>query len=106
VSEGWLQALAWADEQELCEAAALVVENGVTVTAEDWRSLSTSERAALTMAQRAHTAALLAMQGREVDGARLYAEVDGGVAAARTMAELATHGVAEGLKAKRAQAGG
>jgi hypothetical protein len=94
----WLQGIASADDCSTAEAAAILVENGVTLTAEDWRTLDTSSRAALTVAKRMAKATALAEQGRDIDAARAYAQIDGGVTAARLMAEAAGRGVAQALR--------
>lgn len=99
---GWLSAIGWADECDLSEAAAAVVENGVVLTAEDWRSLSTQERAALTVARRAARAQTMAEAGDDLGAAAALASVDGGAGVARLMAASAGRGVAEGLKQAKA----
>ncbi len=103
----WLTAISWADRCEVHEAAAVLIENGVSLTAEDWRTLTTAGRAALTVARRAAKAAALFERGNDLDGARAYAQVDGGRTAARLMARAAGEGVARALRqAREAGAGG
>lgn len=99
---GWLYDVACADALEVLEAAALLVENGVALTAEDWRTLSTKERAALTVARRAAKAGALQEAGRDLDAARAYAAIDGGVSAARLMARAAGEGVARAMRERGA----
>lgn len=94
----WLHDIAEADDCEPLEAAAVLVENGVTLSADDWRTLTTRGRALLTVARRAAKAGALYEAGRDLDGARAYAAVDGGVSAARLMARAAGEGVARALK--------
>lgn len=105
---GWLSDLAGADELDLQEAAGLVVENGITLTAEDWRSLGTDERAALTVARRAarDAARALALKdaGDDLAAAAAYVSVDGGRAAARLMAQAAGQGVAEARRQAKSRA--
>ena len=96
---GWLLDLAANDDLDLQEAAALVVENVVTLTAEDWRGLGTEERAALTVARRAARAAALAEAGQDLSAASAYASVDGGLAAARLVARAAGEGVSRARRA-------
>jgi hypothetical protein len=96
----WLQAIASADECSVLESAAVLVENCVTLTAEDWRTLDTASRAALTVARRGAVAGALEGQGRDLDAARAYASIDGGVSAARLMARAAGQGVARALREK------
>lgn len=96
---GWLSDLAAADELDLQEAACLVVENGITLSAEDWRTLGTEERAALTAARRfasvASRSAALADAGQDLGAAAALAPLDGGRSAARLMAQAAGAAVAE-----------
>lgn len=94
---GWLADLATADQLDLQDAAGLVVENGITLTAEDWRALGTAERAALTIARRADRCRQLADAGNDMAAAAAYASIDGGVRAARLMARAAGEGVSRAM---------
>lgn len=94
----WLHEIAAADRCELREAAAALVENGVTLSADDWRTLGTKGRAVLTVARRAAKVFDLEGQGRDLDAARSYSQIDGGTAAARLMARAAGEGVARALR--------
>lgn len=102
----WLQALASADECTVTEAAALLVQNGITLTAEDWRGLSTAGRAALTVARRAAAADELRAHGLDLAADVASAGFDGGRTAARSMARAAAQGVAAALQKKREASGG
>lgn len=97
----WLQAIADEDGLEVEQAAAILVENGVQVTAQDWVALGTKERATLTAARRQALAARLEFDGRDLDAAHVEADHDGGVRAARLMAQSACEGAAEALRRAR-----
>lgn len=101
---GWLADLATADQLDLQDAAGLVVENGITLTAEDWRSLGTAERAALTIARRADRCRQLADAGNDMAAAAAYASIDGGRQVARLMARCAGEAVAEARRQAKGRA--
>jgi len=107
----WLRAICQADECEMPVAAAALAEVlSVGVTVHDWRSLDTAGRAAVLVAVRAQRLkdrmAVLEDAGQDVSAARVYAQVDGGRAAARLTAQAVGAGVARALRQKHEASGG
>ena len=106
----WLLAVRSADDLDLAEAAAFVVEAGVVISAREWAELGPPERAAIIAARRVRATAELRErlldQGRDLDAARLDAPLDGGVAFARLAAEAAVQGLSRAaLEARRGSSG-
>lgn len=97
----WLHEIAAADSCEPLEAALALVANGVTLSVDDWRTLSTRGRALLTASRVAAKSDALDEQGRDLDAARAYAALDGGQRAARLMARAAGEGVARALRERK-----
>jgi len=98
----WLQEVAWTDQAELPQAAAAMVECGVVLSGEDWRTLGTKSRAAILVARRAVSLSLRAealdAAGQDLAAARLRAPLDGGREAARLLAQAAAHGLAARMR--------
>lgn len=97
----WLLSIASEDNLSLAEAALVLVRNGVTIPAQEWSALSTDERAALTAARQEARALELEESGQDLAAARARVALDGGVAAARLMAQAAVAGVAESQRQAR-----
>lgn len=98
----WLSGIASDDGMELAEAALWLARARVVVSAQDWVTLGTAERAALVVARRAVEAEDAEAAGQDMTAARIRSTVDGGVSAARLMAQAAVTGAAEALRQARA----
>lgn len=100
---GWLGRVALEDETTVAKAAMFFVEAGVSAV--DWASLTTAERAAILAARRALTikarADALEDAGQDLAAARLRAPLDGGSQRARLLARATAEGVAAALKRNR-----
>ena len=99
-ADDWLHDLAFRDEIDPRQAAYVLVECGVTLSATDWQNLSPAGRALISVAKKLSRSQALLESGRDMDAALDMAPLDGGRQAARLMAHSAAQALAQSLHSR------